>query len=108
MPPPKESQALEEESQEEVEPEVRSPGSSLVESEELPYMATTEMYLCCWHQPPPSPWRDQSPVQEDTVAGEHTERTWLTNKQKNRTHYRFIVFLFTLSFICSISFRYPL
>ncbi|KAB5553874.1 hypothetical protein PHYPO_G00043710 [Pangasianodon hypophthalmus] len=66
-PAPKESQALEE-SQEEVEPEVRSPGSSLVESEELPYMATTEMYLCCWHQPPPSPWRDQSPVQEDTVA----------------------------------------
>lgn len=72
VPPPKESQALEEESQEEVEPEVRSPGSSLVESEELPYMATTEMYLCCWHQTPPSPWRDQSPVQEDTVAGECT------------------------------------
>lgn len=69
-PPPKED--LEGESQEEVEPEVRSPGSSLVESEELPYMATTEMYLCCWHQTPPSPWRDQSPVQEDTVAGGHT------------------------------------
>lgn len=69
-PPPKESQALEEASQEEVEPEIRSPGSSHVKSEELPYMATTEMYLCCWHQPPPSPWRDQSPVQEDTVAGE--------------------------------------
>ncbi|GAA6093600.1 male-specific lethal 1-like 1 [Tachysurus ichikawai] len=67
-PPPKESQALEEESQEELEPEVRSPGSSLDESEELPYMATTEMYLCCWHQTPPSPWRDHSPVKEDTVA----------------------------------------
>lgn len=71
-PPPKESQALEEESQEEVEPEIKSPGSSLVKSEELPYMATTEMYLCCWHQPPPSPWRDHSPVQEDTVTGERT------------------------------------
>uniref|UniRef100_A0AAR2J2H3 PEHE domain-containing protein n=1 Tax=Pygocentrus nattereri TaxID=42514 RepID=A0AAR2J2H3_PYGNA len=48
--PPKESQALKE------------------ESEDEPYLATTEMYLCCWHQPPPSPWRDPSPVQEDTVA----------------------------------------
>ncbi|KAI5619270.1 male-specific lethal 1-like 1 [Silurus asotus] len=67
-PPPKESQAVEEESQKESVPEVISPGSSLVESEELPYMATSEMYLCCWHQTPPSPWRDQSPVQEDTVA----------------------------------------
>uniref|UniRef100_A0A671LJC3 MSL complex subunit 1a n=1 Tax=Sinocyclocheilus anshuiensis TaxID=1608454 RepID=A0A671LJC3_9TELE len=26
------------------------------------------MYLCRWHQPPPSPWRDPSPVHEDTVA----------------------------------------
>lgn len=66
--PSKESLALEEEAQEEVAPELRSPGSYLVESEELPYMVTTEMYLCCWHQSPPSPWRDQSPVQEDTVA----------------------------------------
>lgn len=38
---------------------------------ELPYLATTDMYLCCW-QPPPtssSPWRDPSPTQEDTVDG---------------------------------------
>ncbi|KAL7850477.1 hypothetical protein SRHO_G00198260 [Serrasalmus rhombeus] len=66
--PPKESQALKEESEDEASPEFKSHGSSLVESEELPYLATTEMYLCCWHQPPPSPWRDPSPVQEDTVA----------------------------------------
>ncbi|KAM9456832.1 male-specific lethal 1-like 1 isoform 2-T2 [Clarias gariepinus] len=66
--PSKEGQALEEESREELEPEESPPGSTLVESEELPYMATTEMYLCCWHQPPPSPWRDQSPVQDDTVS----------------------------------------
>lgn len=69
--PSKEGQALEEESREELEPEESPPGSTLVESEELPYMATTEMYLCCWHQPPPSPWRDQSPVQDDTVSGEN-------------------------------------
>ncbi|XP_066515597.1 male-specific lethal 1-like 1 [Hoplias malabaricus] len=67
-PPPKESQALKEESQEEASPEFKPHVSSLVESEELPYMATTEMYLCCWHQPPPSPWRDPSPIQDDTVA----------------------------------------
>ncbi|XP_062388743.1 male-specific lethal 1-like 1 isoform X2 [Sardina pilchardus] len=37
--------------------------------QELPYLATTDMYLCCW-QPPPtscSPWRDPSPTQEDMV-----------------------------------------
>ena len=68
--PPKESQALKEESEDEASPEFKSHGSSLVAAEELPDMATTEMYLCCWHQPPPSPWRDPSPVQEDTVAGE--------------------------------------
>ncbi|KAG5279317.1 hypothetical protein AALO_G00076440 [Alosa alosa] len=37
--------------------------------QELPYLATTDMYLCCW-QPPPtsnSPWRDPSPTQDDMV-----------------------------------------
>ncbi|KAL0179430.1 hypothetical protein M9458_024872, partial [Cirrhinus mrigala] len=28
------------------------------ETEDLPYMTTTEMYLCCWQQPPASPLRD--------------------------------------------------
>lgn len=73
--PAKESEALREESQKKVELEVRSPGSSLAESEELPYMTTTEMYLCCWHQTSPSPWRDQSPVLEDMVAGNHNLNT---------------------------------
>ncbi|KAG9264398.1 male-specific lethal 1-like 1 isoform X1 [Astyanax mexicanus] len=68
MPSPKEGQALKEEAQEEESPEFKSHGSSIVQSEELPYLATTEMYLCCWHQPPPSPWREPSPVQDDTVA----------------------------------------
>lgn len=81
--PSKESQPLVEETQEELEPDVTSPSSSLIESEELSYMATTEMYLCCWHQPPPSPWRDQSPVQEDMVAGGHTLNIFVTN---NYTH----------------------
>ncbi|KAI2666476.1 Male-specific lethal 1-like 1 [Labeo rohita] len=61
-PPPQEDPAQKEEPQEETEPELQS------QSEELPYLTTTEMYLCRWHQPPPSPWRDPSPVHEDTVA----------------------------------------
>uniref|UniRef100_A0A672S019 Male-specific lethal 1-like 1 n=2 Tax=Sinocyclocheilus grahami TaxID=75366 RepID=A0A672S019_SINGR len=61
-PPPQDSPAQKEEPQEETEPELQS------QSEELPYLTTTEMYLCRWHQPPPSPWRDPSPVHEDTVA----------------------------------------
>ncbi|KAL2100574.1 hypothetical protein ACEWY4_002335 [Coilia grayii] len=69
----------EEEEEEETEHETFSlPSSSpsSLESEavlqpvpELPYLATTHMYLCCW-QPPPassSPWRDPSPSQDDTV-----------------------------------------
>ncbi|XP_012697325.2 male-specific lethal 1-like 1 [Clupea harengus] len=37
--------------------------------QELPYLASTDMYLCCWHPPPvsSSPWHDPSPTQEDTV-----------------------------------------
>nr|XP_033774234.1 male-specific lethal 1 homolog [Geotrypetes seraphini] len=38
------------------------------EAEELPYLATTEMYLCCWHEPPPSPLREPSPKKEENVA----------------------------------------
>lgn len=36
--------------------------------EELPFMSTTEMYLCRWHQPPPSPLREPSPKKEEVVA----------------------------------------
>ncbi|KAJ8284536.1 hypothetical protein COCON_G00033860 [Conger conger] len=35
---------------------------------EMPYMSTTEMYLCRWHQPPPSPLREPSPKKEEIVA----------------------------------------
>ncbi|KAH0501113.1 Male-specific lethal 1-like protein [Microtus ochrogaster] len=40
------------------------------EMEDLPYLSTTEMYLCRWHQPPPSPLplRESSPKKEETVA----------------------------------------
>ncbi|XP_050790735.1 male-specific lethal 1 homolog isoform X3 [Gopherus flavomarginatus] len=40
------------------------------ETEDLPYLSTTEMYLCRWHQPPPSPLplREPSPKKEETVA----------------------------------------
>uniref|UniRef100_A0A493TM48 MSL complex subunit 1 n=1 Tax=Anas platyrhynchos platyrhynchos TaxID=8840 RepID=A0A493TM48_ANAPP len=40
------------------------------ELEDLPYLSTTEMYLCRWHQPPPSPLplREPSPKKEETVA----------------------------------------
>lgn len=61
-PPPQDSPTVKEEPQEETELELQS------QSEEMPYLTTTEMYLCRWHQPPPSPWRDPSPVHEDTVA----------------------------------------
>ncbi|XP_078501809.1 male-specific lethal 1 homolog isoform X2 [Lissotriton helveticus] len=40
----------------------------LRDSEELPYLATTEMYLCRWHEPPPSPLREPSPKKEESVA----------------------------------------
>ncbi|KAL8175926.1 UNVERIFIED_CONTAM: U2 snRNP complex subunit msl1 [Gekko kuhli] len=42
--------------------------SSYSETEDLPYLSTTEMYLCRWHQPPPSPLREPSPKKEETVA----------------------------------------
>lgn len=41
---------------------------SCSETEDLPYLSTTEMYLCRWHQPPPSPLREPSPKKEETVA----------------------------------------
>ncbi|KAG8139980.1 hypothetical protein E2320_002714 [Naja naja] len=41
---------------------------SCSEIEDLPYLSTTEMYLCRWHQPPPSPLREPSPKKEETVA----------------------------------------
>ncbi|XP_053269457.1 male-specific lethal 1 homolog isoform X3 [Pleuronectes platessa] len=38
------------------------------EMEDLPFMSTTEMYLCCWNQPPLSPLRETSPKKEEEVA----------------------------------------
>lgn len=43
-------------------------GEDSKETEDLPYMTTTEMYLCCWQQPPASPLRDESPKKEEDVA----------------------------------------
>lgn len=40
--------------------------------EDLPFMSTTEMYLCCWNQPPLSPLRETSPKKEEEVASEST------------------------------------
>ncbi|XP_014741000.1 PREDICTED: male-specific lethal 1 homolog isoform X1 [Sturnus vulgaris] len=42
--------------------------SFVSEADDLPYLSTTEMYLCRWHQPPPSPLREPSPKKEETVA----------------------------------------
>ncbi|XP_061764134.1 male-specific lethal 1 homolog isoform X1 [Nerophis ophidion] len=37
--------------------------------DDLPFMSTTEMYLCCWNQPPLSPLRSEtSPKKEEEVA----------------------------------------
>ncbi|XP_067824954.1 male-specific lethal 1-like 1 isoform X2 [Heptranchias perlo] len=42
--------------------------------EEEPYLCTTEMYLCRWHQRPPSPLREPSPKKEETVASRECKR----------------------------------
>lgn len=47
------------------------PGLSC-EIDDLPFMSTTEMYLCCWNQPPLSPLRETSPKKEEEVASEWT------------------------------------
>ncbi|KAG5855084.1 hypothetical protein ANANG_G00045200 [Anguilla anguilla] len=44
------------------------PQSTAAQMGELPYMSTTEMYLCRWHQAPPSPLREPSPKKEEIVA----------------------------------------
>nr|XP_013226370.2 protein CASC3 [Columba livia] len=48
------------------------------ETDDLPYLSTTEMYLCRWHQPPPSPLplREPSPKKEETVAS----KRWRTHR----------------------------
>lgn len=43
-------------------------GEDSRETEELPYMTTTEMYLCCWQQPPASPLQEECPKKEEDVA----------------------------------------
>ncbi|XP_029953698.1 male-specific lethal 1 homolog [Salarias fasciatus] len=40
----------------------------ICQMEDLPFMSTTEMYLCCWNQPPLSPLRETSPKKEEEVA----------------------------------------
>ncbi|XP_056325182.1 male-specific lethal 1 homolog isoform X1 [Danio aesculapii] len=42
-------------------------GESSKEAEELPYMTTTEMYLCCW-EPPDSSLQEDCPKKEEDVA----------------------------------------
>ncbi|XP_062894910.1 male-specific lethal 1 homolog [Mobula hypostoma] len=42
--------------------------SGLNDIEEEPYLCTTEMYLCQWHQRPHSFLREASPKKEETVA----------------------------------------
>lgn len=48
--------------------ETTADGEESCENEDIPYMTTTEMYLCCWHQPPVSPLCDTSPRKEDNVT----------------------------------------
>lgn len=49
------------------EASVQPKGKGKKEPEE-PYMATNEMYVCCWHQPPDSPSLEASPKKEEEVA----------------------------------------
>ncbi|KAL2078092.1 hypothetical protein ACEWY4_025777 [Coilia grayii] len=46
---------------------VREEPREITSMEDLPYMTTTEMYLCCWKQPPLSPLRETSPRKEEDV-----------------------------------------
>lgn len=48
--------------------EVVADAEESCENEDFSYMTTTEMYLCCWHQPPVSPLCEASPKKEDDVA----------------------------------------
>lgn len=52
------------------------------EADDLPYLSTTEMYLCRWHQPPPSPLplREPSPKKEETVAS----KQWRDDGEQHR------------------------
>lgn len=56
-------------------------GEDSRETEELPYMTTTEMYLCCWQQPPASPLQEECPKKEEDVASK-----WLVQMQNG--HYK--------------------
>lgn len=53
------------------------------EADDLPYLSTTEMYLCRWHQPPPSPLplREPSPKKEETVAS----KQWRDDGEQHRS-----------------------
>ncbi|XP_051959053.1 male-specific lethal 1 homolog [Xyrauchen texanus] len=43
-------------------------GEDSKETKDLPYLTTTDMYLCCWHQPPASPLQEPSPKIEEDVT----------------------------------------
>ncbi|KAJ7992230.1 hypothetical protein DPEC_G00276360 [Dallia pectoralis] len=46
-----------------------STGASSVTTEDPDYLSTTDMYLCRWHEPPPSPtWQEPSPKKQEPVA----------------------------------------
>ncbi|XP_068119531.1 male-specific lethal 1 homolog [Hyperolius riggenbachi] len=49
-------------------PSVQDNDSNPSEADALPYLSTSDMYLCRWHQPPPSPLREPSPKKEECVA----------------------------------------
>ncbi|XP_010872969.2 male-specific lethal 1-like 1 [Esox lucius] len=67
--PQKEGLLPKEEPLDEAEFSDGSTGTSSVTTEDLDYLSTTDMYLCRWHEPPPSPtWREPSPKKEEPVA----------------------------------------
>lgn len=66
----KEAQVPKEEPVEGSEGEEGSPRTSpsWAQTQELSYLSTPDMYLCLWHQPPPSPLREPLPKKEESVA----------------------------------------
>ncbi|KAM9831597.1 male-specific lethal 1 homolog [Neosynchiropus ocellatus] len=57
---------------ENTDPQIKAEPDLGCQIDDLPFMSTTEMYLCCWNQPPLSPLRETSPQKEEEVASEST------------------------------------
>ncbi|XP_077594413.1 male-specific lethal 1 homolog [Stigmatopora nigra] len=49
------------------------PAELSLQMEDLPFLSTTEMYLCCWNRAPASPLRESSPKKKNSNEEEEDE-----------------------------------